>query len=406
MLQYLKSASFKNKTVLLRVDVNEPLTNGVLGDDFRIQKIIPTIQLLINRGCKVIICGHLGRPNGKFDKEFSLKPVAERTAELLGRKFISTDHAFPDYGINHLIFFSGNLENAATRRQILEIPQKDIIFLENLRFYSGEEKNSAFFAKQLSELADIYVNDAFAVCHRKAASVVAITKYITSFAGIVLEQELKNLSLVLNKPKKPFILLMGGIKISDKAKTLEYLGKTADTILLGGGLANSLFSSFGYEIGVSVVEKGATTIAKRIIRNFKNKLILPLDVVVANKKMDKSSIRVSKIYEVKKNEVILDIGPKTILTFSKAMKSAKTLVWNGPLGHFEKKPFDTGTMSLAKVAGGISQGSCYGVVGGGETVDAIRIAAQADYIDHLSTGGGAMLEFLAGQKLPGIEALK
>ena len=406
MIKNLKTANIKNKTVLLRVDVNEPIYEGTVADDFRIQKIIPTIQFLRNNHCKVILIGHLGRPDGHWDKHLSLRPVAQRIAELLNYKFLETKDRFPSYPIPHLIFFTGKVTDNLTKTLIDESPEKDVIVLENLRFYPEEQKNSIFFAKQLASLGSIYVNDAFAASHRKEASIEAIAKQLPSYAGMVLSQEIKGLSYALDNPKHPFVIMMGGMKITDKAKTLEHLGKLADKILLGGGIANSLLEQLGYSVGQSKSEVGAAQVAKRLLRNYKDKIVLPLDVVVADKDMSPASIRVSKIDQVGSKETIFDIGPKTILEFSRHIKEAQTLIWNGPLGLFEHKPFHTGTISLARLIGGVSKGSCYGVVGGGETVDAVRTALQADYIDHLSTGGGAMLQFLAGEKLPGLEALK
>jgi 3-phosphoglycerate kinase len=221
-IAYLKSAKIANKTVILRVDVNEPIgPNCKLDDDFRIQQIIPTIQYLLNQHCKIVIIGHLGRPEGKHDTSLSIRPVAQRAAELLGRKFIETEHALPDYPLGHVIFFTGDITNKKIRQQINEIPNKDIVFLENIRFYRGEENNSPFFAKQIAELGEVFVNDAFAVCHHPAASIAAITKYLPSYAGYVIERELKNLKFVLEKPKHPFVLMMGGMKISEKEKRPE-----------------------------------------------------------------------------------------------------------------------------------------------------------------------------------------
>lgn len=406
-IKYLKPEIVKGKTVLLRVDVNTPIdSKNRVTDDFRIQAVIPTIKFLRQHGCKVIVCAHLGRPKGSWNEKFTMKPVAQQMADILKLKFVETNRKLPDYGVNHLIFYTGDIQQEQHRRILWNIPDKDIVFLENIRFYKGEEENSAFLGKHLASLADIYVNDAFGVSHRKAASVVAVAKHLPSFAGLLMEKEIKSLQHVLRAPKKPFVFLMAGIKISDKAKTLENVGKRADKIMLGGGIANLFFLAKGLEIGLSKVEKEAEKLAWHIEKNFKDKIILPSDVVVANSKMEKSSIRSCEVYDVKKNEVILDIGPKTIMAFAKELKKSKTIVWNGPLGYFEKKPFDTGTMALAKLIGGMSKGKCFGVVGGGETVNAVREAGQQDYIDHLSTGGGAMLEFLAGEKLPGLEALK
>ncbi|PIR96348.1 MAG: phosphoglycerate kinase [Candidatus Doudnabacteria bacterium CG10_big_fil_rev_8_21_14_0_10_42_18] len=405
-ISFLKSSTLKNKTVLLRADVNVPLDNGKVADDFRIVSILPTVKLLQKGGNKIILCGHLGRPKGEPEEKYSLKPVAKHLADLLNLKFIETDHKIPDYQIPHLIFYSGRILEEKHQRQLKNIHARDIVVLENLRFYPGEKENDAVFAKHLSVLADVYVNEAFGVDHRKASSVSAITKYLKSYAGPLLEKEIKGLDAVLKKPKKPFVVLMGGIKISDKVQTMENLGKNADKILVGGGIANLFFLAKELEVGLSKVEKEAVKTAWQLQRNFKDKLVLPVDLVVANENMDKNSIRVTTPYEIGKKEMVLDAGPKTILEFAKHLKTAKTIVWNGPLGLFEKKPFHHATFALARLIGGRGKGIAYTVIGGGETVDAARQAGQEDYIDHVSTGGGAMLEYLAGKKLPGIEALK
>ncbi len=405
-IKYLKPNTIKNKTVLLRVDVNVPIENCKVADGFRIEQIVPTIKLLQKGGNKIILCGHLGRPKGKKSNQLSLKPVAEKLADMFGMKFIHTDHKVPDYHIPHLIFYTGDIAQDKHQKQIKNIPAKDLVILENLRFYKGEEENSAQFAKKLAGLADVFVNDAFGVSHREAASISAITKYLPSFAGLLLEKEIKSLEIVLKHSKQPFVLMMGGIKISDKVKTIENLGKKADKILLAGGIANLFFLSKGYEIGGSKVEAEAKKTAWHLEKNFKDKIILPVDVVVADKNMGKNTIRVTTPHEIRKDETIYDIGPKTILKFANELKVAKTIVWNGPLGLFEVRPFNTATMALARVVGGVSTRKAFGVVGGGETVDAVRLAGQFEHIDHVSTGGGAMLEFLAGEKLPGIEALK
>jgi phosphoglycerate kinase len=404
-IKYLRTAKIKNKTVLLRVDVNVPIDKktGKVADRFRIEQIIPTIRHLQKDGNTVIVCGHLGRPNGKNDPELSLKPVAETLADLLGYKLVETDHALPDYGINHLIFYKGNITQDKHHEQLGMAPGKDVVLLENLRFYPGEEKNDPVFAKKLASFAEVYVNDAFGVDHREAASVVGVAKYLPAYAGLLLEKEIKALDTVLKHHKHPFVLMMGGIKISDKVKTLENLGEKADKILLAGGIASLFFLAKGFEIGCSKVEEDAEKIAWALNKNFKDKIVLPQDVVVAN---DKKTIRVVEPHLIGKREAIYDIGPKTILAYANILKSAKTIVWNGPLGLFEVKPFHTATMALARIVGAVSTRKAFGVVGGGETVDAVREAGQLAHIDHISTGGGAMLEYLAGRKLPGIEALK
>ncbi len=406
-IKYLKSTTLKNKTVLLRVDVNVPLNEktGKVADDFRIQSIIPTIRMLQEGNNRIILVGHLGRPEGR-DPKLSLKPVAERLADILGYKFLATHHPLPNYLINHLIFYTGNILADNHTQQLKNFKARDIVMLENIRYYKGEDAKDTHLAKKLSELADVYVNDAFSVDHHGAASVSVVPKYLDSYAGPGLEQEIKSLNVILERVKKPFVLMIGGIKISDKIGVLENLGQHSDIILLGGGLANLIFKSKDYETGISKVEDDAIGQAFEVSKNFKSKLLLPSDVVVANKEMDKDSIRVCAPYEVRENEQMLDVGPKTILEYSKKLKVAKTIVWNGPLGHFEIKPFHTATMALARVIGGLGKRKAFTVVGGGETVDAIRLCHQQEHIDHVSTGGGAMLEFLAGKKLPGIEALK
>lgn len=405
-MKYLSKSNIKNKTVLLRVDVNVPIQNGRVGDEFRIEQIIPTVKFLQDNGNTVIVCGHLGRPKGKKDSALSLKPAGELMARMLGYKFVETSHALPDYGIRHLIFYTGDLMEEKHSEKLSMAPGKDVIFLENLRFYPGEEENQKIFAKKLAGFADVYVNDAFGVDHRESASVVAITEYLPSYCGLLLEKEIKSLDMLLHKSKKPFVLMMGGIKISDKVETIKNLGEKADKILLGGGIANLFFSSKGYEIGLSKIEKDAVKTAWQLEKNFKNKIVLPLDVVVANEKMDRDSIRCCAPHEIRKNEMVLDNGPKTMMAFAKELKAAKTIVWNGPLGRFEKKPFDMSTMALARIIGAVGTRKAFAVVGGGETVNAVRLSHQFEHIDHVSTGGGAMLEYLSGKKLPGIEALK
>lgn len=404
--KYLRSANLKNKTVLVRVGVDVPLTkDGAVADDFRLRALLPTIGFLRGQGCKVILVGHLGRPEGKWLPEYSLRPVARHFADLLKARYGEGGDDCAKNNGSCLIFYSGDIRKVKEREAVAALPSHAVVFLENIRYYPEEKENNSMFAKHLASLANAYVDEAFSVAHRKDASLVAVTKYLPSYVGLQLEQEIKLLNRVMERPKKPFVVLMGGIKISDKAKTLQYLGKKADTILLAGGLANLFFLSRGYEIGLSKAENDSVKLAFQMDKNFKGKLELPLDVVVADKQLSKASIRVCSPHEVKKKELILDIGPKTILRYAGMLKKANTIVWNGPLGHFEVKPFHTGTLSLARIVGAVSKGKCFGVVGGGETVDAVRQAHQQDYVDHLSTGGGAMLEYLAGNKLPAIEAL-
>lgn len=405
--KYLKPADIKHKTVLLRVDFNEEINeNGELLDNYRIQAMLPTIKMLRENNAKIIIMSHVGRPEGKWVSKLSLKPMAECLAKFLDVKFTAIENTAVTYPVEHVVLVTGNIEKPETIEAVKKMQPKDIVMLENLRFYPGEEENDSAFAKTLASMGEVYVDDAFAVTHRKAASIVAITKFLPSFAGPLLEKEIKNLNYVSEKSQKPFVLMMGGIKISDKAKTLEKLGARADYILVGGGLANVFFSAQGLEVGMSIVEKESQQVAWQIMKNFKDKLILPKDVAVFDTANARESAIVKDRYDIKPTEKICDIGPKTILEYAKILKSAKTICWNGPLGYFEKKPFRTGTMALAKVVGAVSKGKAFGLVGGGETVAAVRQSHQMEFMDHVSTGGGAMLEFLAGEKLPGIEALK
>lgn len=406
-IKYIRTAKIKNKTVIVRVGVDVPLTaDGKVADDFRLHALLPTIHLLRAQNCKILLCGHIGRPDGKTLPEFSLRPVAEHLAKLLKLAYGESDHGSRYKDAASLLFFPGDIRKESERIRVRAASSHAIVFLENLRFYPEEQAGSTFFAKQLASLADVYVDEAFSVAHRKDASIVAIAKYLPSYAGLQLEQEITNLDRVLKRPKAPFVVMMGGAKISDKIKTLTNLGKKADTLLVGGGLANLFFAARGYEIGKSKAEHESVKLAWQTDKNFKGKIVLPVDVVVANSALDKSSIRTCAPHEVKKNELILDSGPKTILAFAKVLKEAKTVVWNGPLGFFEHKPFHHSTMALGRIVGAVGKGRAYAVVGGGETVDAIRQAGQAEYVDHLSTGGGAMLEYLAGTKLPGITALE
>jgi phosphoglycerate kinase len=407
-IKYLRTSKIQNKTVLVRGSVDAPVDEktGQVGDDFRLQSFLPTVKYLLAGGNKVIICGKRGRAKGKFNKDLSLKPAAKCLADLLGYKFVETDYKVPEYEIPHLIFYTGDFRQEKHQEQLSLSLDQNVIFLENLEFFAGELENDPVFAKKLAGFADVYVDDDFSKAHHPVASNVGVAKYLPSYAGLLLEQEIKSLDSMLKSVKHPFVVMTGGIKLSEKVGALENLGKKADKILVGGGVANLMFKSKGLEIGLSKIEEGEAKIAWEIEKNYKDKLMLPLDVVVVDEKMDKDTIRVTSPYEVGKNEQILDAGPKTILAFAQEIKKAKTILWSGPLGRFEVRPFHHATMALARLIGGRGKGIAFVIVGGGDTVDAVRQAHQFDNIDHVSTGGGAMLEYLAGKKLPGIEALK
>lgn len=399
--KYVQPQDIDGKTVLLRADLNEPLDDhGKLADDFRVQGILPTLQMLLARGAKVVIVAHLGRPQEGDKTKLSLKPTAEKLAQLLQLPLMDCDQR-SEQG-PRVAFCTKDLTDSDSAEHIRSIAEHGPVVLENIRFYPEEETNDEVFASQLAKVADVYVNDAFAACHRSDASLVAITKFLPSFAGPLIAKEIKNLSFISSTPTHPFVVIMGGIKIADKAKTLEYLGKKADQILIGGGIANLIFAAEGFEVGRSIIDKADFPLAWRIINNLKTKLILPKDVVVeANGKAE-----VRQLYEVKPTDVIMDIGPKTILTFAGVIKNAGSVCWNGPMGYFENPAFKAGTMGVAQLLGGIGTRKAFVVAGGGETVSSIRMAHQAEHIDHLSTGGGAMLEYLSGNKLPGLAVLE
>lgn len=405
-LRELKDLS--GKTVLLRTDLDAPHDGNKIMNDYRIQRSLETIKFLQEHGAKIIAISKLGRPKKSDnwegrDQSESLRPVAEHLANLLGKKPLAVSNKIPKYDVGHLILFTGDIRLKENLQVVKEAPQKDLILLENIRFYPEEETLDQNFAKLLASMADIYVEDAFAVVHRTETSVSELPKFLPAYAGLNLEREIKSLDKAMELKASPFVLMMAGIKISDKVGAIRNLGKDANHILLGGGLANLFLKSKGYEIGCSKVETDKQSLAEELLRNYKDKIILPIDVVVGSE--DYTNPRVVMIEQVKKDDLILDIGPKTILEFSKYIKNAKKMVWNGPMGLFEKKPFSQGTMSLALLFASKCDENCFGVAGGGDTLEAIAAAKIGEHISFISTGGGAMLEYLAGEKLPGITAL-
>lgn len=400
--------NLRDKRIILRLDLNEPIDDaGKLLDDFRILAALPTIKEFWKNGNKLILVSHLGRPEGRAVGKLSLRPVAMRLAELLQAKFVETSNQLPDYAVRHLIFYTGNVADNQTRDILSKQLPKDIVLLENIRFDYGEESSDESFAKHLAALGDVFVNEAFSVSHRNAASITALPELLPGYAGPLLAKETSALDVLLSgRYKKPFILMMGGIKITDKSQTLMNLGKFADKILIGGGLANLFLAAQGYDVDVQD-DKASISIAKQILLNYKSKIVLPVDATCysANKRTG-SKVVVKKIPDITKLDKVYDIGPATILEFTKILQTAGTICWNGPMGYFEEKPYRAGTLSMAKVVGGLGKRKAYVVAGGGETVAAIRQSGQLDHLDHVSTGGGAMLEYLAGSKLPGIEVLK
>jgi 3-phosphoglycerate kinase len=382
-----KIKNIKNKVVFLRVDFNVAIKNGKVTEDYRIIAGLETINFLLERGVRLIIATHLGDPKGKPDMEFSVKPVALRLKTLLKKP----------------VKFIPEVIGPKVDKAISELKPGELIMLENLRFNPGELTNDKKFAKELAAKADIYVNDAFSVCHREQASVSAIKNYLPSYAGLLLEKEVSALNKVM-KPVKPLVVIMGGAKISTKAPLISKLYGTANQILLGGALANNFFKYQKLEIGKSLFDADSLISVKKFYKGKKlaAKIILPVDVVVKTKN---GSPLVRRPNEVKPEESILDIGPETISLYSRYIKTAHTLVWNGPMGKFEETSFKHGTISIALLVASRASGRAYGLVGGGETVEALELTKMAEYVDWVSTAGGAMLTYLGGGKMPGLSKI-
>ena len=375
---------WQGKKVLLRVDFNVPQKKGKISEDYRLLAALPTIKFLIEKKARLIIISHWGNPKG-IDKSLSTRALAVRLQKLLKQK------------VKHIPDIIGDKAQKAAET----LKDGEIIFLENLRFDVSEKKNGKKFAKQLASLADVYVNEAFSVCHRQQASVSIITEYLPASAGLQLESEIKHMQRIL-KPVKPLVVVMGGSKIETKAPLIKKLYKPASHILLGGGLANTFLKKIGVEIGRSLYDTESSKHLNKFFSGKKivSKIILPVDVVVKTAK-GKSQHRYLK--DIKKGDKILDIGPETILLFSTYIKKAQTIIWNGPLGKFEETPFKHGTLAMASIIASRSTGKAFGLVGGGETVEALKMTKMDSYIDWVSTAGGAMLSYLGGEKMPGLK---
>ncbi len=380
--------NLKNKRVLVRVDFNVPLKNGKIINDSRIKSSIPTIEYLLKKKAKIILMTHLGRPEG-VDKKLSLKPMAERLEKLIGQE----------------VFFSELTKFA----KLTKLPK--LTLLENIRFFIDEAKDKNNFSQKLAELGDIFVLDGFAVAHRNSGSVTGVAKYLPSYAGFLLEKEVVGLSKVTEKPKKPLVVVLGGIKMETKISVLKKLLPKADYVLVGGGLASTYFWAKGYKVGKSVIDKDFKKEALKYLGN--KKVVLPVDVVVG--KEDGSGARVvqlngkgsfDSLCSLRMIDAIFDIGPETIRLYAKYIKKAQTLIWNGAMGYFEQKPYDVGTLAIARLVASRSKGKAFGVIGGGETLQSMDLVGMTADVDLVSTGGGAMLEFLAGKKLPGVEIVR
>ncbi|HOZ56260.1 MAG: Phosphoglycerate kinase [Parcubacteria group bacterium ADurb.Bin316] len=373
------------KKVLLRTDLNVPIKKGKIQDNYKIEQQLATIKFLLDKHCRVVLITHLGRPvPGKYDEKYSVKPIAKALGKLIGKNIIVVEE------INE--FEAG--------KKISKAKYGDIIMLENVRFEVGEEKNNRSLAKNLAKLGEVYVNDAFAVSHRAHASVSAIKDYLPSYAGLLLEKEIVNLDKALH-PQKPLITVIGGSKISTKITLARNLEKKSAHLLVGGALANNFLLACGYEVGKSMVDKESIAFAKK----FKSKkIVLPVDVVVSNRASG-GEVKVKRVNSVSKGDYIFDIGPETIRLYSHFIKKAATIIWNGPMGKFEEAHFKYGTMSIARVVASRSKGRAFGVVGGGETVEALQKTNMFEYVDWVSTGGGAMLAYLGKEEMPGLDGI-
>ncbi|MDO8598835.1 MAG: phosphoglycerate kinase [bacterium] len=383
----------KDKRVLTRVDFNVAVDGARIIDDTRIRLTLPTIAMLRSAGARCVLVSHFkeGKPKQ------TLAPVAAHLQELLGGQSVT--------------FIRDRIGASSLAKKLGTMRRGDVVLLENIRFASGEEANSATFARALAQLGDVYVNDAFAVCHRAHASVATVPTLLPSAAGPLLEREVEVLSRLLDGPATPFIALIGGAKISTKVPVIERLLGVADSVLLGGALVNNFFVARGYGVGASLVEEAGIAVAKRLLRNTKRRnLTVPIDVVIGDSTGKRKEVRVVPMTP-KANVIcespfaILDIGPATMRAYSQQLKSAATIVWNGPMGMFERPPFHLGSLTLARVITSRSSGRAFGVVGGGETLAILAQTRMARYIDHVSSGGGAMLAFLAGEALPGLTPL-
>ena len=383
----LRGTDVQGRRVLVRVDFNVPLENGGVADDTRLQAALPTLRFLIDRQAKLVLCSHLGRPKGKPNPADSLGPVADRLGQLLEKPVqMAPDCVGP--AVEHLI--------DAMRGG-------DVLLLENLRFYPGEEANDTTFARELAATAEIYVNDAFGSAHRAHASTAGVAAFLPAVAGFLMERELSFLGRALADPARPFVAILGGAKVSDKIAVIDRLLSKVDRLLVGGGMANTFLKALGKEIGLSLVEDNKLDVAKGLLQRGGDRLVLPVDVVVADRFDAAAERRTVTVDSVPATWRILDIGPRSIHRFAQYLEKARTVMWNGPMGVFELAPFAAGTLALARTLAALRGATT--IVGGGDSAAAVKQAGVADRITHVSTGGGASLEFLEGKELPGVAAL-
>ena len=391
IIRTVDQIDLKGKRVFIRVDFNVPLNEkNEITDDTRIILSLPTIRFVMEAGGKTILASHLGRPKGKKDTKFSLAPVAERLSQLLGKK----------------VALAADCIGEEVQRQIERMKAGEVLLLENLRFHPEEEKNGESFSKALASLCDVYVNDAFGAAHRAHASTEGMTRYVKVVAaGFLMKKEIGSLDKALLNPQKPYVAILGGAKVSDKMGVIQNLLERVTTLLIGGGMAYTFLKGEGFQVGKSLVEEDQIEFSLNLLKKAKGKIkfLLPSDHIAAERMDVQAKRQIVKNEGIPSDWVCLDIGPETVKAFSEEIKSAKTIVWNGPMGVFEMEPFSQGTFAIARAVAG---SSAFSIVGGGDSVAALNQAGVAEKISHISTGGGASLEFLEGKKLPGIEALR
>jgi 3-phosphoglycerate kinase len=388
----IRDIDLRGKRVLVRVDFNVPIENGAITDDTRIRAAVPTLKAILEQKPRsVILMSHLGRPKGGPDPKYSLAPVAPALSNLLG--------------VN--VKFASDTVGEAAEKAAAELSEGGVLLVENTRFYPGEEKNDLDLARKMARLGDVFVNDAFGSAHRAHSSTVGVTEYLPSVAGLLMEKEINYLSTALENPQRQFVAILGGAKVSDKIAVIETLLGKVDKLLIGGGMANTFFKAQGYKLGKSLVEDEALDTARGLLEKGKGKLILPVDVVIGDKLEDDAQTQTIAVEQgVPDGWGIYDIGPRTVDLFRQNLTGAKTVVWNGPMGVFEKEKFAAGTRTVAKLLADLTRQGATTIIGGGDSVAAVEEAGLADQITHISTGGGASLEMLEGKTLPGVAALK